>query len=99
MGDYYVCLVTVPKKTGGSGWKSGLSRELAEKEAPLMKSLSKCWVDWEAGQPEVMELWQKMNGWVCTGFDITYKRIGSDFDGSIMRARPICWERTWLKRD
>jgi arginyl-tRNA synthetase len=28
----------------------------------------------------VIELWNKMNGWVYKGFDITYKRIGSDFD-------------------
>ena len=27
-----------------------------------------------------MELWKTMNGWVYEGFDITYKRIGSDFD-------------------
>ncbi len=26
-----------------------------------------------------MELWKKMNGWVYEGFDVTYKRIGSDF--------------------
>jgi len=36
--------------------------------------------DWEAGVPEVMQLWQKMNGWVYEGFDVTYKSIGSDFD-------------------
>jgi arginyl-tRNA synthetase len=36
--------------------------------------------EWEAGKPEVIELWQMMNSWVYTGFDITYKRIGSDFD-------------------
>jgi arginyl-tRNA synthetase len=37
-------------------------------------------LDWEAGKPEVMELWKKMNGWVYEGFDSTYKKIGSDFD-------------------
>jgi len=37
-------------------------------------------VDWEAGKPEVMELWKTMNGWVYKGFDVTYKTIGSDFD-------------------
>lgn len=36
-------------------------------------------VDWENGKPDVMELWKKMNGWVYEGFDVTYKRIGSDF--------------------
>ncbi len=37
-------------------------------------------LDWEAGKPEVIDLWKKMNGWVYEGFDITYKRIGADFD-------------------
>jgi arginyl-tRNA synthetase len=36
--------------------------------------------DWEAGKPDVIELWKKMNSWVYAGFDITYKRIGSNFD-------------------
>ncbi|RYD82349.1 MAG: arginine--tRNA ligase, partial [Sphingobacteriales bacterium] len=35
---------------------------------------------WEAGKPEVIELWKKMNSWVYTGFDVTYNNIGSDFD-------------------
>jgi arginyl-tRNA synthetase len=37
-------------------------------------------LQWEKGDPEVMDLWRKMNGWVYSGFDITYKTIGSDFD-------------------
>jgi arginyl-tRNA synthetase len=53
---------------------------MAEKEAPLMKAAQQMLVDWEAGKPDVMELWKKMNSWVYAGFDITYKRIGSDFD-------------------
>jgi arginyl-tRNA synthetase len=36
--------------------------------------------DWEAGKPEVIDLWKTMNGWVYEGFDVTYKNIGSDFD-------------------
>jgi arginyl-tRNA synthetase len=45
-----------------------------------MKKAQQMLVDWEAGKPEVIELWKKMNGWVYKGFDITYNRIGSDFD-------------------
>src|SRR5436190_3326171 len=45
-----------------------------------MKSTQQMLLDWEEGKPEVMELWKKMNGWVYAGFDVTYKRIGSDFD-------------------
>ena len=45
-----------------------------------MKAAQQMLMDWEAGKPEVIELWKKMNGWVYEGFDITYKRIGSDFE-------------------
>jgi arginyl-tRNA synthetase len=80
VGDYYVLFGSELKKQVESGMASGLSKELAEKEAPLMKSAQQMLVDWEAGKPEVIELWKKMNSWVYAGFDITYKRIGSDFD-------------------
>ncbi|MDG4716986.1 arginine--tRNA ligase [Winogradskyella marincola] len=35
---------------------------------------------WEAGDAEVVALWEKMNGWVYEGFEETYKAIGVDFD-------------------
>ena len=34
---------------------------------------------WEANDPAVRELWQKMNSWVLKGFDETYKRLGIEF--------------------
>ena len=37
-------------------------------------------VKWEASDPEVRSLWQKMNGWVLAGFDETYKKLGVKFD-------------------
>ena len=36
--------------------------------------------DWEAGVPEVRELWRKMNAWVFDGFAQTYARMGIKFD-------------------
>jgi arginyl-tRNA synthetase len=51
-----------------------------EKEAPIMKAAQQMLVDWEAGKPDVVELWRTMNSWVYKGFDETYKRIGSNFD-------------------
>ena len=35
---------------------------------------------WEAGDPETIALWQKMNQWVYQGFDKTYNRLGVSFD-------------------
>ena len=34
---------------------------------------------WEQNDPDTIALWRTMNGWVYEGFDVTYKRIGSDF--------------------
>ena len=45
-----------------------------------MKAAQQMLVDWEAGKPDVIELWSMMNSWVYEGFDETYKRIGADFD-------------------
>ena len=45
-----------------------------------MLSAKQMLLKWEQGDSEVLELWNKMNGWVYSGFDETYKKIGSDFD-------------------
>ncbi len=80
VGDYYVLFGVELKKQIEFLLASGLTKEMAEKEAPLMKAAQQMLVDWEAGVPDVIALWEKMNKWVYAGFDITYKRIGSDFD-------------------
>ncbi|MBS1750025.1 MAG: arginine--tRNA ligase [Bacteroidetes bacterium] len=80
VGDYYVMFGEVHKKEIISLTEKGMSKEEAEKEAPIMKAAQQMLIDWEAGKPEVMDLWKTMNSWVYSGFDTTYKRIGSDFD-------------------
>ncbi len=80
VGDYYVMFGIELKKQVAELTENGMSKDLAEKEAPIMKSAQKMLQDWEAGVPEVMELWRMMNSWVYSGFDVTYKRIGCDFD-------------------
>jgi len=54
--------------------------EIRRGSTAIMKEAKQMLVDWEAGKPDVMELWKRMNGWVYEGFDVTYKNIGSDFD-------------------
>jgi len=80
VGDYYVKFNDEYKKQVEDLVAGGMKREEAEKEAPIMKATQQMLLDWEAGKPEVMQLWKEMNSWVYTGFDETYKRIGSDFD-------------------
>lgn len=80
VGDYYVKFNEEYKKQVEELVAQGMKKEEAEKEAPLMQATQQMLLDWEAGKPEVMELWKEMNSWVYAGFDTTYKRIGSDFD-------------------
>ncbi len=80
VGDYYVMFGNEMKKEIAALIECGLSKEDAEKQAPIMKEAQQMLVDWEAGDEAVNNLWKTMNEWVYSGFDITYKRIGSDFD-------------------
>lgn len=80
VGDYYVLFGTELKKQVETLVEKGLTKEDAEKQAPVMQMAQQMLVDWEAGKPEVIDLWKKMNGWVYEGFAVTYERIGSDFD-------------------
>ena len=80
VGDYYVKFGEEHKRQIAELESKGLAKEAAEKEAPIMKAAQQMLVDWEAGKPDVIELWRTMNNWVYAGFDETYKRIGSDFD-------------------
>ena len=46
----------------------------------LGKGAKEMLVKWEANDPEVRDLWKKMNGWVLGGFNTTYNSLGVDFD-------------------
>jgi arginyl-tRNA synthetase len=35
---------------------------------------------WEEGDPDTLDLWRRMNGWVMDGFRQTYDRLGCRFD-------------------
>ncbi|MGN6354728.1 MAG: arginine--tRNA ligase [Parafilimonas sp.] len=80
VGDYYVKFNEAYKGEVKTLEAEGLSAEEAEKEAAIMKAAQQMLVDWEAGKPDVIELWGMMNSWVYEGFDETYNRIGADFD-------------------
>ena len=80
VGDYYVKFNDEYKAQVEKLIQEGVDKDTAEKEAPIMKATQQMLLDWEAGKPDVMDLWKKMNGWVYEGFDTTYKNIGSDFE-------------------
>ncbi len=80
VGNYYVKFDQEYKKQIEELVASGDKEEDAKKNAPLLIQAQKMLLDWEAGDPETVALWEKMNSWVYAGFDVTYKALGVDFD-------------------
>jgi len=80
VGDYYVKFNDVYKQEIKQLVQGGMDEATAEKEAPIMKEAQQMLRLWEAGDEDVRHLWKTMNGWVYSGFEQTYKRLGVDFD-------------------
>ena len=80
IGDFYVAFDKHYKAEVKELVEKGMSQEEAEKQAPLIQEAHDMLRRWEAGDKEVRDLWEKMNGWVYAGFDETYRRMGVSFD-------------------
>lgn len=80
VGKYYVEYDRRFKEEVQHLVNKGMTKEEAEKSAPIAKEIQEMLLKWEAGDPETIALWKKMNGWVYDGFDVTYKLLGADFD-------------------
>ena len=80
IGDCYVAFDKHYKAEVKELMEKGLTEDEAKAEAPLIKEARHMLKLWEDGDPEVRALWKKMNEWVYAGFDVTYKRLGVDFD-------------------
>ena len=88
IGDFYVAfdkhyreeLAALTAQFKGEGLDDEAAKAKAEQESALMKEARTMLVKWEANDPEVRALWEKMNNWVYAGFDETYKALGVGFD-------------------
>ncbi|KGF23266.1 arginyl-tRNA synthetase [Prevotella bivia DNF00188] len=88
IGDFYVAfdkhyraeLKKMTDKFMAEGLSEDEAKAKAEKESPLMQEAHDMLVKWEANDPDVRALWEKMNSWVYAGFDETYKALGVSFD-------------------
>ena len=80
VGKYYVEFDRELKRQVEEQVASGKPKEIAEKEAPILLEAQEMLRKWEANDPEVRALWERMNGWCYEGFDATYRRAGVDFD-------------------
>lgn len=80
VGKYYVEFDKHYKAEIKALIDAGVDKEKAEKEAPLMLAAQEMLRKWEAGDPDTIALWKKMNAWVYAGFEATYKKMGVEFD-------------------
>ena len=88
IGDFYVLFdkhykeecKQLQEQYEKEGMTADEAKKKAEHEAPLIKEAHDMLVKWEANDPEIRALWEKMNNWVYAGFDETYKAMGVGFD-------------------
>jgi len=80
VGKYYVEFDKNFKAQVKELQDKGASQEEAERQAPIMQLAVDMLRKWEAKDAETVALWRLMNGWVYSGFEATYKRMGVDFD-------------------
>lgn len=80
VGEFYVMFDQHYKKELAELTENGLSKEEAEKQSVLMAEAREMLRKWEAGDQQVVQMWEMMNQWVYAGFDVTYKAMGVDFD-------------------
>lgn len=88
IGDYYVAfdwhyraeVAELKAKYIAEGMDEESAEKKAKEESPLIKEAHEMLVKWEQNDPEVRALWKKMNDWVYSGFDETYKALGVSFD-------------------
>lgn len=80
VGEYYVLFDKHYKAELSELQAKGLAKEEAEAQSGIMAEARDMLRKWEAGDMEIVALWEKMNSWVYAGFDETYKKLGVDFD-------------------
>ncbi len=80
VGKYYVEFDKRYKIEVENLVSSGMSIDIAEKEAPIFKEAQEMLKKWENQDVETLRLWKKMNNWVYSGFERTYQRLGVSFD-------------------
>lgn len=80
IGDFYVLFDKHYREEVRQLMEQGLSEDDAKAQSALMAEAREMLRRWEQKDPEVRALWKRMNEWVYAGFDVTYKRLGVDFD-------------------
>ncbi len=80
VGEFYVEFDKHFKAEIAELIEKGFAKEEAELKAPSITAARELLLKWEANDEETVNLWKKMNKWVYDGFDVTYRKLGVDFD-------------------
>ncbi len=80
VGKYYVEYDKQHKKQVTDLIASGIEKSQAERKTPIFLKAQEMLRSWELRESHTIALWEEMNSWVYEGFDVTYKRLGVDFD-------------------
>ncbi len=80
VGNYYVKFDQEYKKEIQDLVTQGQTEEVSKKNAPILLAAQKMLLKWEAGDDDIVKLWETMNQWVYKGFAETYKNLGVNFD-------------------
>ena len=97
VGNYYVKYDQVYQKQVKDLIKQGKVEDDAKEQAPILLEAQDMLLKWEAGDKEVVRLWKKMNQWVYDGFDVTYKRLGVDFDSYYYESQTYLLGKEFIK--
>ena len=80
VGKYYVRFEKAYQQEVEELQEEGYEEEQAKHDAAMLKEAREMLKNWENGDPETLDLWRKLNGWVYQGFEETYERMGVAFD-------------------
>ncbi|MDC0189378.1 arginine--tRNA ligase [Flavobacteriales bacterium] len=80
VGKYYVLFEKKYQEEIKKMIDEGLTVDEASSSSMLLQEAKDMLKKWEDGDLEIIKLWKKMNSWVYSGFDKTYKMIGIQFD-------------------
>lgn len=78
VGKYYILFSNECKLQSKPYLEAGLKKDEAEAKTTIFQKANDLLLKWEAGDPETIELWNKMNNWFYTGVRKTYERLGID---------------------
>jgi arginyl-tRNA synthetase len=80
IGKYYVLFDQKYKAQIAELEATGIIKEIAEKQAPLIIEAQEMLVKWENNDSETRKTWELLNSWVYDGFEKTYQQMGIEFD-------------------